>query len=80
MKVLCAAVLWLGVMSSGCTNTNCGDACERLRECGFQTSGLSCSDACDDLERECAACINDDWECDELSEACSARCFNIIIN
>ncbi|MFP2912080.1 hypothetical protein ACLESD_45075 [Pyxidicoccus sp. 3LFB2] len=80
MKVLCAVVVSLGLVASGCSDTSCKDACDRLSECGFSSSGLSCSDSCEDLDRECAACINDDWECDELQAGCSARCFNIIID
>ena len=72
-NAIAVAVLFLGVMLTGCNNTSCKDGCTKLTSCGYKSSGFSCDESCTDEQGTCAACIND-TECTNIPTECASEC------
>ena len=66
-------LLALSLSLVACGHPSCKSACEKLKSCGFSTSGLSCDDTCSSTDGDCATCVVDN-ACGDLSGKCTAKC------
>ena len=69
--VLVLGVVFLPLFS--CSDDDCDHACDKARECGLKTSGLSCDEDCK-KDSPCSECVLVE-SCDAIvAGACATDC------
>lgn len=58
---------------AGCGHPNCKNMCDKLKSCGFSSSGVSCDEKCSDTDAKCADCVNAN-ACADLPSKCASSC------
>ena len=68
MKKVMGLLILAGLALGGCSNNDCEDAADKLKECGLTTQGSSSSGDCSGASECAAKCINN-ASCEQLKGA-----------
>ena len=71
---LFALALALFAPALGCGDKSCKNACDRLKACAINSSGLSCDSNCGAPDDSCAVCVNGTSCDDVLAGKCAGDC------